>query len=648
MRRLIATMMLASVAIAPLAAEIPTPPRPVTDPKSLTSPVDPDAKPVPIDDLGFSRGAVSAAWSADSKQFFIATDLTGRFNIWRGDVDGSWPVQLSQSEEVQRGIVPARDGKTILFRQDQGGNEQYDIFAMSIDGGVAENITNTPDVREAGVNFSRKGDLITVTTKKTSEGQVNIAVMDLATRKVRPLTAEKNPAWRWTPAAWVEGDNALIASRTNADGSVGEVWRIDVATGKATRLLGKANTLYTATDATADGKIIALTTNDGTGQLHAVVYDVAAKKQRKLPSTPWEESSGSISPDDKSMLVQTSIDGRQEVALVDLETLSVKPLALPPGDNSATGSDPFSPDGRKLMVIHAGADTPAELYAYDLATSAARPITRLAMASLAPEHLPKSRIVTYRSFDGTLVSAVLTMPFNLKRDGSNPAVVIPHGGPTGQTIDSFEPWATALASRGYVVIQPNPRGSTGYGIAFQKANYKDLGGGDLKDELAARDFLVASGFVDAKRVGIAGGSYGGFMTLMAIGKAPDAFAAAVDLFGIIDWGEMWKHEDALLQAYQRGLIGSPDDSPEVYIASSPLTYIKAAKAPLLVTQGENDIRVPPGQSRQVMDVLKAKGNIVEGVFYPGEGHGFYKRENNTDSLKRMVAWFDKYLAAPGK
>jgi dipeptidyl aminopeptidase/acylaminoacyl peptidase len=271
------------------------------------------------------------------------------------------------------------------------------------------------------------------------------------------------------------------------------------------------------------------------------------------------------------------------------------------------------------------------------------PLTHLAMASLAPEHLPKSRIVTFRSFDGTLVSAVVTMPFNLKRDGGNPAVVMPHGGPTGQTNDGFSRYATALASRGYVVIQPNPRGSTGYGLAFQKANYQDLGGGDLKDELAAKQFLVDSGYVDGKRVGIAGGSYGGFMTLMAIGRAPDEFAAAVDLFGIIDWRTMWQHEDALLQAYQKSLLGTPTDAPKVYDATSPLTYIEAAKAPLLVQQGENDIRVPAGQARQVVDALKKKGNTVDAVFYPAEGHGFLKRENQQDSMKRMVEWFDKYL-----
>jgi dipeptidyl aminopeptidase/acylaminoacyl peptidase len=316
---------------------------------------------------------------------------------------------------------------------------------------------------------------------------------------------------------------------------------------------------------------------------------------------------------------------------------------LPPGVNGTIGTQPFTPDSRRLLVLHSGADTPGEIQAFDLAGSTTRPLTHLAMASLSPEHLPKSRIVTYRSFDGTLISAVVAMPFNLKRDGTNPAVVVPHGGPTGQTNDGFSRTATALASRGYVVIMPNPRGSTGYGMAFQKANYQDLGGGDLKDELAGKQFLVDSGYVDPRRVGITGGSYGGFMTLMAIGRAPDAFAAAVEQYGIIDWRTMWEHEDAQLQAYQKSLLGSPEQFPKVYDANSPLTYIQAVKAPLLVLQGENDIRVPVGQARQVAAVLKTKGNVVDAVYYPDEGHGFYKREHQQDALQRVVDWFDKYL-----
>lgn len=628
---------------APAIAEIPTPERPVTDPRSLVSAADPLAAPVPIEDLVFSRGALDASWSADGRQLFVSTNMTGRYNIWRMDAAGSWPVQLTQSDDNQAGFAVSPDGKTIYYTQDKGGNEQYDIYAVPTTGGEPRNLTNTPDLREEGLLVSPDGRAMALSTKRSGQGQVDLAVMDTATNQVRALTHEADPQWDWSAVAWTDNGRSIIANRGFVGGDAGEIWKIDFASGRATKLLGKTGVIYQASGATSDGSAVALTTNDSTHQLHAAVYLPGSGTIRMLKATPWEQSSGAISPDGRLMVVQTSQDGRQALELVDLASLSEQPLAMPPGVNGTIGNQPFTPDSGRLMVLHSGADTPGEIQSFEISAGNMMQLTHLAMASLAPDHLPKSRIVTFKSYDGTLVSAIVTMPFNLKRDGGDPAVVMPHGGPTGQTNDGFSRNATALASRGYIVIQPNPRGSTGYGLAFQKANYQDLGGGDLKDELAAKQFLVDSGYVDANRVGIAGGSYGGFMTLMAIGRAPNAFAAAVDLYGIIDWRTMWQHEDALLQAYQKSLLGSPDKSPKVYDATSPLTYINAVKAPLLVQQGENDIRVPPGQAKQVVEALKKKGNTVDSVFYPDEGHGFYKREHQQDSLRRMVDWFDKYL-----
>ena len=287
-----------------------------------------------------------------------------------------------------------------------------------------------------------------------------------------------------------------------------------------------------------------MTTNEGTGQSHAGVYAVRSGTWRWLKPTPWEQRADAIAPDGRSMVVDTGVDGRTTLSIVDLATMAERVLPLPPGVNSVASGKPFTPDSKRLLVTQSGATSPGMPVIVDVASGRVSAPFQFAMASLDPTTLPTSVVVTYRSFDGTLVSAIVTIPFNVTRNGTNPAIVMPHGGPTGQSMDGFNRTATALASRGYFVIQPNPRGSTGYGQAFQTANYQDLGGGDLKDELAAKDFLVATGYVDPKKVGITGGSYGGFMTLMAIGRAPDAFAAAVQQYGIIDWRTMWAHEDA--------------------------------------------------------------------------------------------------------
>lgn len=629
-------------------AEVPSPRRPVTDPKAIASPANDQARPVPIEDLGFSRGLMSAAWSADGKRLFFSTNLTGRYNLWRTDANGSWPVQLTQAEDRQSGLIVSRDGATVFFNQDKGGDEQYDVYAVPAAGGLVANLTGTPDVRETAALVSPDGASLALTYKPKAQGQTDLALLDLATRKVRVLVHEADAQWDWTPVAWVDGGRSLIANRGFTDGTASEVWLVEAATGKATRLLGKPKTFYAASDATPDGTTFGISTNDGTGQMHAGVYSRPGATFRWLKPTIWEQTAGAISPDGRRLVVETGVDGRTDIALVDLASLAEQVLALSPGSNSVGSPKPYTPDSQRLLVLQSGAKSPGAPVIVDVASGRVAAPFQLAMASLDPATLPGSAVVTYKSFDGTLVSAILTIPFNARRDGSNPAVVMPHGGPTGQSTDYFNKTATALASRGYFVIQPNVRGSTGYGHAFQVANYQDLGGGDLKDELAAKDFLVATGYVDAKRVGITGGSYGGFMTLMAIGRAPDAFAAAVQLFGIIDWRTMWEHEDAGLRAYQLSLLGDPAKYPRVYDAVSPLTYIKAAKAPLLSLQGENDIRVPRGQAQQVTNAIKAKGGVAEVVFYPDEGHGFVKRENQVDSLRRTIAWFDKYLKAAAR
>jgi len=639
-RHLLLSLLLATA--APALAQIPSPERPVTDPRSLASPENPDARPVPLDDIGMTRALYDVIWSADGKQLFVATDITGRVNIWRMAADGSWPVQMTQSDDAQYGLAVSRDGKWLYYTQDQGGNEYTDIYRVPTGGGAIENLTNTPDRREDSLLVGPQGGLVAISVKLKSEGQTNLAVMD-ADGAIRPLTAERDPQFNWAAAAWVDDGRALIANRLNVGGTVGEVYRVDVASDRATKLLARTNTLYLATGATPDGATIAVTTDQDSGQRHAGAYAVAGKSWRWLAATPWEQSSDIVTPDGRTMIVRTNDNGRSTLSRVDLATMQQSDLALDPGRNSVPGLQPIAPDGRQMLVVHSGADSPTAAYVYDLATNSARLTVPLAMASLAPEGLPKSTIVTFPSFDGTLISAVVTMPFNLRQDGSNPAIVAPHGGPTGQTEDGFSRYATAFATRGYVVIQPNFRGSTGYGRPFQDANHMDLGGGDLKDVIAAKNFLVSSGYVDARKVGIWGGSYGGFMTLMAIGRTPDEFAAAVQWFGIINWRTMYRDQDALLQAYQRSLLGTPDENPDVYDRASPLTYMQAARAPLLSLQGENDIRVPRGQAQEVNDLLKAKGNTVETIFYPDEGHGFQKREHQLDALRRTIGWFDTYL-----
>jgi len=446
--------------------------------------------------------------------------------------------------------------------------------------------------------------------------------------------------------AWSANGKTLFANRSETSGvPESDVYSIDVATGKRENLTPhQGKILYAASSASPDSKTLLITSTQKNGFQNVALLDVASKKLTWVTDTKWEASSADFSRDGKSFTYTLNEDGRIDSYLVDRASTRAEKIELPPGLNSFVSTPTaFSPDGNRLLMSHESSVNPADIWVYDIAKRSAAQLTFSAIASLETTPLPAAQIVHYKSFDGKTISALMWVPFNLKRDSSNPALVLPHGGPTGQHVDYWSPQVAAFVSRGYICIAPNVRGSTGYGTEFQKANYKDLGGGDLQDEVYAAKFMEATGYADPKKIGITGGSYGGYMTLMAVGKTPDVWAAGVEQYGIINWFTMLQHEDAQLQEYEKSLLGDPEKDRKIYEQDSPITYIRNVKAPLLVLQGENDARVPKEEAEQVVDSLKKDGKVVDAHYYSNEGHGFAKRENRIDAIRRSVDWFDKYL-----
>ena len=622
------------------------PARPLTDPRSLVSPGRRDAKPVPIADLFFTRSSMFAAWTPDG-QVVVSTDLTGRINLWRVSPGEGFPLQIQQSEDKTFYPALTPDGRTLLYASDVGGREIYDIFAIPANGGEAVNLTASAEASDTGpFAISPDSNMLAFNRRVATEPSTNVAVMTLADRKARLLTQEKVDGTYWYVRAFSPDGRFVYANRTNAAQSESSVWRIDVASAKAVEIAGGKDRPYEhASSLSADGRMLTLTSENAAGLRQAVLLDIASGQRTPIQPSDWPQEAGAFSPDGKTALAVSNVDGRDEVFAYDLAAKAARRLPLPEGrvsDYFAT-LPAFSPDGSQLLFPHSSGGSPFDYWTLDMHSGKTRRLTNLGLASINPEALPRTSIVHYKSADDTVISALLWMPWNLKRDGSAPVVVLAHGGPTGQTYDEFDRTATALASRGYMVIAPNVRGSTGYGRAFEQANRMDLGGRDLEDEAAAATFLVASGYADPRRIGITGGSYGGFMTVMAVSRMPDFWAAGVEEYGIVNWDTMWERGSPALREYQRGLIGDPVKDKDVYKRVSPLTYLRDTKAPLLVLQGENDIRVPAHEAVQIVDVLKQAGKAVDSKIYAEEGHGFLKRENQIDAAQRTVDWFDTYL-----
>jgi dipeptidyl aminopeptidase/acylaminoacyl peptidase len=245
-------------------------------------------------------------------------------------------------------------------------------------------------------------------------------------------------------------------------------------------------------------------------------------------------------------------------------------------------------------------------------------------------------LVHYPSKDGKwTISALLYVPYNMQRNGQNAAIVYVHGGPTSQTVNSFNRFIQHIVNQGYMVIAPNYRGSSGYGKEFQQANLFDMGGGDFQDVISAAEWIKKTGFVDPKKVVLMGGSCGGYLTMMGVTKAADEWAAGVPIVPFVNWFTEMANEDPVLQQSDLATMGDPVKNKALFEDRSPIFFVDNIKAPLLLLAGGNDPRCPHTEAQQVVDAVKKHGGVVDYKMYENEGHGFARVENQIDAYQRV-------------
>jgi dipeptidyl aminopeptidase/acylaminoacyl peptidase len=320
-------------------------------------------------------------------------------------------------------------------------------------------------------------------------------------------------------------------------------------------------------------------------------------------------------------------------------------LPLRQGVNSLAGAESaFTRDGSNLLYFHEGAIAPRDVWVYARATGKSRQITHSLVGGIRSEDMVEPVLVHYPSQDGKwTISAFVYVPYNMPTNGQNAAIVYVHGGPTSQSRNSFNRFIQYAANQGYMVIAPNYRGSTGYGKAFQNANLFDMGGGDLHDVLAAAEFLKQSGFLDAKKIALMGGSYGGYLTMMGVTKAPELWAAGVPIVPFVNWFTEIENEDPVLRQMDLATMGDPKVEKTRYQDRSPIFFIDKISAPLMLLAGGNDPRCPKSETLQVVEAIKKRGGIAEYKIYENEGHGFARVENLIDAYNRVGSFLKAHV-----
>jgi dipeptidyl aminopeptidase/acylaminoacyl peptidase len=644
--RVIAMLAFTWIAAALLIAQ----PAVITDPAQITSKQKFDIQPLTIDKLYMTRAIAYASWSPDDKQIAFVTTISGRYNIWLVPSQSGWPTQLTISNQRQIDIAWSPKGRWIAYNSDYDGNEQWDLFVVSVSNGQVVNLTNTPEVSEEGAAWSPDGEKLAYSVKPKQSPNYELDVLEVLTKRVTHLTSNTPAQLSNVDPIWSKDDKWVVYTQQTATGQDANVFIVNSSGGRATNLTAhQGEQRFAASDISPDGKTILITSNSLNGHLNAGLLDVATKKITWLTSDKGESNSGKFSPDGKRLTFTANVEGSQDIYLYDLASKQAHVLPIAKGINWLLGTETaFSHDSARLMYIHEGPNAPNDLWSYDFAGGKPQQITNSLVGGIRSEDMVEPFLIHYPSKDGKWqISAFVYVPYNAEKNGKNAAVVSIHGGPTSQTVNAFNKGIQYLVNQGYFVIAPNYRGSTGYGKEFEDANRFDMGGGDLDDVISAAEWMKKTGYIDPKKVAVMGGSYGGYLTMMAVTKAPDLWAAGVPIVPFVNWFTEIENEDALLRQYDIATMGDPVKDKALLQERSPINFVDRVKAPLLILAGGNDPRCPHTEAEQVASAIKKRNGVVELKVYENEGHGFAKIENQIDAFTRIADFLKKY-AEPAK
>ncbi|MBV8207167.1 MAG: S9 family peptidase [Acidobacteria bacterium] len=580
---------------------------------------------------------------------------TRKRHIWMLDVETRKLRQFTFSEKSDSSPRWSPDGRTLAFLSNR--SDQSQIYLLSMDGGEAYAITEgkrsvqgfewSPDGRQiAFIAPDPKGDDEEKKEKDKDDARVidkddkpaGVWIFDMESRKTRRVIQRP---WRVTELAWLPSNDHLIVvaeEHPDREEEVPRIYNASLSDGKMAQLAAPAGPFH-GVKVSPDGKWIAYIgcRVDGPSPHDLYALPASGGQPTNLTSESIDRLIGNFAWTGNDGITATIEDGfHSRMFRVSLDG---KATAMPPVPVNPRGFDV----ARNGTLVFSGSSStqPEELW---LAAPGAAPAKVSEFnKSWDAVQLIKPEVFRYRSFDGAEIEAALLLPAGYDGHSRLPLITLVHGGPTGLWSDSIQNWAQILAGHGYAVMCPNIRGSLGYGQKFMEMNRADWGGGDFKDVMAGIDALVARGVADPDRLGIGGWSYGGYMAEWAITQT-NRFKAAISGAGMADLISEFGTETS--PSYDAWFFGQPYEKPEGFLHSSPLMYMKNARTPTLILQGENDTTDPLGQSQQLYRALKHYGVRAELVQYPREPHGPQEEKHNIDILKRIVAWYDEYLKAP--
>jgi dipeptidyl aminopeptidase/acylaminoacyl peptidase len=585
------------------------------------------------------------AFTADGAHLLFAGNISGQFNLWRVPVGGGWPDQLTAfTDETVRGVgVSPTDGRIVLCA-DHDGDEFHQLYLLDPGRGWPDKLTDEPEVQHyvGGTAWSPDGTKFAYAANARNPSDLEVWVRDVASGETRPVFGEGMFSF---PGGFSPDGSKLLTLdfRNNSDASI---HLVDLETGETRELTPHdEDAMFVPGPWAADGSGFYMLTDAGSEFRGLAFYDIASDRYEWVEEPKRDVDDVAASADGRVLAWLVNDNGYDRLRLRDLETGSDLPEPdLPAGSRPhLTGAEPplaLSPDGSHVALILSTPRRPPEAWVVETATGKAAPVTDSRMGGLYEDDLVDVELVSYSSFDGREIPAWLYRPAT---EGRVPVVLSIHGGPEAQERPLYQPLYQYLLSRGIAVLATNIRGSTGYGKSYQRLVQRDWGGGDMQDWEHAVKWLRGQDWVEPEKIGVYGGSYGGFAVLTCVTRLPQYWAAAVDIFGPSNLVTFAKAVPPTWKRFIARFVGDPETEADFLMERSPITYVENVQTPLLVMQGATDPRVVKGESDQLVDRLKSLGREVEYVVFDDEGHGFTKRPNELKAYGLAAEWLEQHL-----
>lgn len=592
-----------------------------------------------IDTLLSNLRLTGADLSPDGSKVLFASNATGVFNLYEIPVTGGEPVALTNSTtDAHFGVDYFPNDGRVLYTADQGGNELNHVYVRELDGSTRD-LTPCEKCKAQFGGWADDEQSFFVMTNERDERYFDI--YEYAVDGYARTLIFQNELGVFPSA--ISRDKRYIALGKVNTTSDSDILLFDRETKEVKNLTAHEGVVSNEAVAFApDGELL-YTSNQEGEYSRLLKMNPATGASTVVFETHWDVVGADYTPDDSRLLVYVNADARTELTLIDLASGEKIALpSVPAGD--ITGVD-FSKDGQRLAFYVASSKSPGSLWTAELGGQAQQLVSSLNPA-INPEDLVEGEVVRFNSYDGLEIPGILYMPHGASAEAQVPAMVWVHGGPGGQSRLNYSALIQYLVNHGYAVYAINNRGSSGYGKTFFAADDRKHGEADLDDVVESKKMLAATGKIDPERIGIIGGSYGGYMTAAALTFRPDAFAVGVNIFGVTNWLRTLESIPPWWEAQRQALyaeLGDPVADKERLMRISPLFHAQNITKPMMVLQGANDPRVLQVESDELVAAVRANNVPVEYVLFPDEGHGFLKRENRIAAQEAYLKFLDQHV-----